>query len=109
MYRANRLSHWAREEMMQLFSVSGTLAGLSLTIATLFNIINRTAALASIADNILSLCAFMFISCNFMIFWSLRTHHSELAKQMMLVVDVVFLLAQVLMLIAGMLIVWTSF
>lgn len=95
--------------MMQLFSVSATLAGLSLTIASLFNILNKTAALASAADNLFSLSAFLFISCNFMIFWSLRTHRIALAKRVMLLVDLVFLLSQLLMLVAGILIVWTSF
>jgi hypothetical protein len=94
--------------MMQLFSVSSTLAGLSLTIATLFNILNKTAALASIADNIFAICAFMFICCNFLIFWTLRTQHAEWARKVMFVVDVVFLFSQALMLVAGFLIVWSS-
>lgn len=103
------LTRWAREEVMGLFSISGTLAGLSLTIATLFNIINKTGALATVSDNVLTLCALMFITCNALIFWSLRSTNTRLTRHLTRLVEVLFFLAQLMMLVSCMTIVWKSF
>ena len=103
-----RHNHWARSEMMGLFSVSSTLAGLSLTISTLFNIIDRKAAIATTADNVLTLCATMFISCTFLIFWCLRTPNDTTGRRLMLLVDTLFFLALLLMLVSSMAIVWST-
>lgn len=93
---------------MQLFSVSGTLAGVSLTIASLFNIMNKARALASIADDIFTVCAFLFISCNFLIFWTLRVNKRGESLRLSAMIDIIFWLAQILMLFAGAIIVWTT-
>lgn len=102
------LHQWARTEMLGLFSVSATLAGLSLTIATLFNIINRTAALATFADNVLLLCAMMFMSCNALIFWCLRTSSTRTARRVGRVIECLFFGGQATMLLCCVTIIFDS-
>lgn len=108
MIRTHGLHQWARAEMLGLFSVSATLAGLCLTIATLFNIFDPAAALATMADNILTLCALMFVTCNLLIFYSMRVEGSRSARRLCRLIEVLFFGGQITMLLCCMVIVWSA-
>lgn len=56
-----------------MLSLSGTLAGLCITGATLFNTIGKASLPQSIADDALAISALLFLVTTFIIFIALRT------------------------------------
>jgi len=98
---------WVREEQLHLLSLSGTLAGLSITGVTLFHTMGRGSVVRTVADDVLAASALLFLLCTYAIFFALRTRHDRLAPTLVNVADTLFLLALTGMVAAGMIMVYT--
>ena len=98
---------WVRDEQLHLLSLSGTLAGLSITGVTLFHTMRRGSEVRTIADAVLAGSALMFLLCTYFIFFALRTKRRRLAPTLVNIADGLFLLALTGMVGAGMIMVYT--
>ena len=97
----------ARDELLSLFSVSGTLAGLCITVVAFMNAANREQSAVTIVDDVLAVCAAVFLTCIYLIFWALKTKSAKLASLLVKVVDSLFLLALTSMTIAAFIMIYT--
>jgi hypothetical protein len=98
---------WVREELLHLLSVSGTLAGLCVTVVALMHTLNATTFTATIMDDLFALCALLFLSCTYLIFSALRIQRPQVARLLIKIVDAVFLIGLTLMTAAGFMMVYT--
>ena len=103
---ANSANRWMREELLHLLSVSGTLAGLCVTVVALMHTIGGTN-LTTVIDDLFALCALLFLVCTYVIFTALRTRDTDRARLLIKVVDSVFLIGLTLMTAAGFMMVYT--
>jgi hypothetical protein len=92
---------WDRAELLALLSASATLAGLCITVVALMNTLNSATSSLSIVDDVLAVCAGMFLLCTFCIFWALKAPTSALSSGLSKVADGLFLLALSGMTVAG--------
>jgi tellurite resistance protein TehA-like permease len=104
---ASRRSGWLREELLQLLSLAGTLAGLCITGVALFHSIGRGTVPGTLADDMLAVSALLFLLCTYLIFFALRVAREELAQRLERAVDALFLLALTGMVAAGFVMVYT--
>ena len=88
-----RKGSWQREELLQLLTLSGTLAGLCITGVTLFHALGRPSLPQTIADDTLAISALLYLVCTYTIFFALKTRHAALAMRLEKAADVLFLLA----------------
>jgi len=100
-------ANWAREELLSLLSICGTLAGLCITIVALMNTFYKAQASASVIDDAFAFCAAGFLLCIYLIFWALRTRRTAIVAVLLRVVDGLFLLALTSMTIAGFAMIYT--
>lgn len=100
-------STWLREELLHLLSLSGTLAGLSITGVTLLRTLGKASLVQTVADDALAMSALLFLLCTYAIFIALRTQRSALARALERIADVLFLLALTGMVSAGFIMVYT--
>lgn len=98
---------WQREELLQLLSLSGTLAGLCVTGVTLFHTLGGTSLSETIADDALAISALFFLVCSYIIFFTLRTKREAFAFVLERIADVLFLLALTGMVASGFVMVYT--
>jgi len=98
---------WLREELLQLLSLSGTLAGLCITGVALFHTLGRSSFSQTIADDALAISALLFLVCTYLIFFALRTRHDPLALALERTADILFLLALTGMVGSGFIMVYT--
>jgi hypothetical protein len=106
-FPAARRSGWLRDELLQLLSLSGTLAGLCITGVALFHTIGRGTLPGTFADDLLAISALFFLLCSYLIFFALRVAREEIAQRLERVVDALFLLALTGMVAAGFVMVYT--
>lgn len=106
---SHRKSTWVREELLQLLSLSGTLAGLAITGVTLFRTLGRASMSTTIADDLLAISALIFLLCLYVIFFGLRTARETLARGLEQVADLLFLLALTVMVASGFIMVYSVF
>jgi multisubunit Na+/H+ antiporter MnhF subunit len=105
--RYERKSTWVREELLQLLSLSGTLAGLAITGVTLFRTMGRESMSTTIADDLLALSALAFMLCLYAIFFGLRTGRESWARTLEKVADLLFLLGLTVMVASGFIMVYS--
>lgn len=98
---------WVREELLHLLSVSGTLAGLCVTVVALMHKIATTTLAATVLDDLFALCALLFLTCIYLIFWSLRMPRAGVTRVLVKMVDAIFLIGLTLMTAAGFMMVYT--
>lgn len=98
---------WLREELLQLLSLSGTLAGLCITGVTLLHTVGKHSTTGTIADDVLAISALLFLICTYAIFFALRTRERVLAIMLERIADALFLLALTGMVAAGFVMVYT--
>jgi hypothetical protein len=98
---------WAREELLSLLSVSGTLAGLCITVVAFMNTANRAQRAVTVVDDMLAICAAAFLICIYLIFWALKTEHPKRASRLIKIVDGLFLSALTSMTVAAFIMVYT--
>lgn len=103
---SRRAEVWVREELLQLLSLSGTLAGLCVTVVALMHTFATDTA-TTVIDDLFALCALLFLLCTYGIFTALRLKSSVLARVLVRVVDTMFLVGLTLMTAAGFMMVYT--
>lgn len=104
---SNNSSTWVREELLHLLSLSGTMAGLCITGVTLFYTAGHPSPASSIADDMLAVCALLFLLCTYLIFFALRTRKPALAASLEKAVDVLFSIALTGMVATGFVMAYT--
>ena len=107
MTEPNKSDTWLREELMHLLSVSGTLAGLCVTVVALMKTLGSSAGTATVVDDMFAVCALLFLTCTYLIFWVLRTRNPGTEKALVQVVDLAFLVALTVMTAAAFVMVYT--
>lgn len=98
---------WLREELISLLSVSGTLAGLCITVVALMKTIGKAASVTSVVDDLFASCALLFLVCVYLIFAALRVRPPRIRALLLKLVDLVFLIALTLMTGAAFILVYT--
>ena len=98
---------WVREELLHLLSVSATLAGLCVTVVALMRTFGKGSDSATIVDDLFAVCALLFLTSTYLIFWALKTRKPGLGIVLVRVLDVVFLVALTLMSAAAFVMVYT--
>lgn len=98
---------WIRGELLQLLSVSGTLAGLCVTVVALMHTFDRAAVTATVVDDLFAVCALLFLGCIYLIFSALKTRKLTVARVLVKIVDIVFLIALTAMTGAAFVMVYT--
>jgi hypothetical protein len=99
--------NWLREELLHLLTLSGTMAGLSITGVTLFYTVGHATRLMTIADDLLAASSVMFLLCCYLIFWALRTRSQPLSEMLVSLVDFALASALTVMVFAGFLMAYT--
>lgn len=107
MNREPRPTPWQREELLQLLSLASNLAGLSITGVTLFYTVGRVSTVQSVADDMLVVCALLFLFCAYLIFVVLRQRESALRQRLERIADALFLGGMTLMVATGMVMAYT--
>lgn len=103
----SRQGTWLREELLQLLSLSATLAGLCITGVALLHALGRSTLPQTIADDTLAISALLFLMCTYIIFFALRTKDNALALILEKVADILLLLALTGMVAAGFIMAYT--
>jgi hypothetical protein len=99
---------WMREELLHLLSLSGTLAGLCVTVVALMHSIGAANVVTTtIIDDLFALCALVFLVCTYLIFWALRVQRPAVARLLIKIVDGVFLGGLTTMTAAAFMMVYT--
>jgi hypothetical protein len=98
---------WVRDELLHLLSVSGTLAGLCVTVVALMHTLGKINMTRTVIDDLFALCGLMFLTCTYLIFTALRTKKGRVAGVLIQVVDTVFLVGLTVMTAAGFMMVYT--
>ena len=99
----------SRELLLRLLPMSASLAGLSIGAITFFRLAEKSARLTTLADDFLVICAALFLTSTYLIFWALRSKHPARIRWLSRLVDVIFLLALTLLVLVGFLMVYTIF
>jgi hypothetical protein len=107
MTNRTRPNTWNRTELLSLLSVTGTLAGLCITIVALMNTFDRARTATTIVDDVFVLCAAVFLVNIYLIFWALRAKTSTLSMTLSKIADGVFLLALSGMTVASFIMTYT--
>lgn len=107
MNQQTRQNTWLREELLELLSLSGTLAGLCITGVTLLRALEKPSVSGTIADDALAISALLFLVCTYTIFIALRTRHRAVALILEKVVDALFFLGLTGMVASGFVMVYT--
>ena len=108
MNNANQQPGWLRNEMLHLLSLSGTLAGLSITGITLLQKTGKDSVTVTIADDALAFSAFTFLICTYIIFFALRAKTRSIAFAMEKLVDFLFSVALTAMVASGFIMIYTA-
>lgn len=98
---------WNREELLQLLSLSGTLAGLSITGVTLLRTLGNTSSVGTIADDVLVVTALLFLLCCYISFFALRTGKKTITVKLIWLADVLLLSALTSMVASGFIMLYT--
>jgi len=97
-----------REELLQLLSICGTLAGLCITGVAIFRTNQKQLVLAeTIADDALAITALLFLICTYVIFFGLKTKRTSTAIMIEKLIDILFLLGLTGMVASGFIMVYT--
>jgi hypothetical protein len=105
--QARRGTTWLREELLQLLTLAGTLAGLCITGVALFHTIGRGTLPGTLADDMLAISALVFLLCTYLIFFALRIAREVVALRVEKIIDALFLLGLTGMVASGMVMVYT--
>ncbi len=89
--------------------MSASLAGLSVGAVTLFRLTDKAVRLSTFADDLLVICASLFLTSTYLIFWALRSRKLGRARWLARLVDGVFLTALTALVGVGFLMVYALF
>lgn len=101
------VSDWkeARELLLHLLPVSGSLAGLSIASLSLFQYSGHHLR-TTVADDLLAFSALAFLLACYFIFWALRTRRETRALRLGRMVDTMFLAGLTAVVLAGFVVVY---
>ena len=94
-----------RDELTSLLSLCGTLAGLCIGIVAFINTSHRGAA--TLIDDVLAVCAAVFLLCIYLITFALRTRSPKRAALLTRIIELLFLATLTVMTVAGFFMVYT--
>jgi uncharacterized membrane protein YjfL (UPF0719 family) len=92
-------------ELASLLSLCGTLAGLCIGIVAFINTSHRGAA--TLIDDVLAVCAAVFLLCIYLITFALRTRSPKRAALLTRIIELLFLATLTVMTVAGFFMVYT--
>lgn len=101
------IKNWERDEIIQLLSLSGTLAGLCITALTVFKTLSKSPLSVTVADDLLAVSALSFLIATYIFFFALRIKTERLASLFEKSGDLFFLLALSGMVSSGFIMVYT--
>ena len=96
-----------RDLLLRLLPMSASLAGICIAAVTLFRSNERLARLETLADDLLTICALLFLCATYLTFWALRTRRPALVRKLSRAVDATFLAALTTLVGVGFLMVYT--
>lgn len=99
----------SRELLLRLLPMSASLAGLSVGAVTLFRLTEKSVRLATFADDLLVICAALFLLSTYLIFWALRSRALGWSRWLARLVDTVFLVALTALVGVGFMMVYALF
>lgn len=82
------------------------MAGLCITAVALIATVRTTVA-GTVVDDILVVCALLFLLCTYSVFWALRTKHHAVAQGLERVAEAIFAVALTAMVSAGFIMTYT--
>jgi hypothetical protein len=94
----------ARELSEHIFAVSAGMVGVCITVIGLFRIVSRSSHVDSIADNLLSIDALVFLASCFSAYLGLRTHSTSHKEGFERAADYMFLAGLTMVSVVGVLI-----
>jgi len=97
----------SRELLLRLLPVSASLAGLSIGAVTIFRLTDRGMRMVTFADDLLAICAMVFLLTTYLIFWALRSERLARTRFLAKIVDVMFLFALSVLVAVGFLLVYS--
>ncbi len=100
---------WQRSELLTLLSLAGTLAGLCITGVTLFGTMKKAALAQTIADDLLTAAALIFLLCTYFIFLALKSTNKKIAWLFEKLADFLFLTALTSMVGSGIVMIYSAF
>jgi len=98
-----------RELLLRLLPMSASLAGLSVGAVTLFRLTDKAVRLSTFADDLLVVCAALFLLSTYLIFWALRSRKLSRSRWLARLVDGVFLTALTALVSVGFMMVYALF
>ncbi len=98
-----------RDVLLRLLSVTATFAGLCMAALGFIQYGTDEQQLRAFADEVIALDALLFLCCVYLILWALRTTSRNRARQLVRVIDAIFLFALTTMLLASSYIVYRVF
>lgn len=107
MKRPSRQRPWQREELLHLLSLAGNMAGLCITGVTLFYTVGRESRAATISDELLAICAVVFLFCAYVIFIALRMSDTHITVKLEYAADTLFVVGMTLMVATGIVMAYT--
>jgi hypothetical protein len=96
-----------KNELLHMLSLSGTLAGLCVTVVAVMNALDKSARATMVVDDLFALCALLFLICIYLIFSALRIRKLSISKTLVKSVDIIFIVAMTLMTCAAFILVYT--
>ena len=93
-----------RELSEHIFTVSAGMVGVCITVIGLFRIVSRSQHVDSVADNLLSIDALVFLASCFLAYLGLRARSSHYRKRFERAADYLFLAGLTMVSIVGVLI-----
>jgi hypothetical protein len=98
-----------REELLHLLSVSATMSGLCIMGVTLLFTMAAGSYAGTLADDVLAICALLFLLCTYFVFLALRSRRKGFAEQLVKIADILFAMALTCMVLSGFLMVYAIF
>ena len=95
-----------RETMLSLLETAGTLAGIAVGLVGFLNG-DRADATITIADDMLAISALGFLVVCYLVFFVMRDTVHATGDRMLMLIDVLFLASMTLMVLAGIVVLYT--
>ena len=95
-----------RDLLLRVLSVQASLAGFSIAAIGLMRFSNRSASFATFADDLLGVCALLFLVSTYLTFWALRTGSDARMQRLARWVDGLFLAGLTGLVTAGFMILY---
>ena len=96
-HKARQKVTWKRIFAFNLFTVSSAMVGVCLTVIGLIRVVITLGKIDTIADDLLSADAFLFLIACLLSYWALRTRSLRRMHRVERIADRIFILAMVLM------------